>query len=125
MIDEDPLVPTVGLFSSYLPRGLVYALGCRPVRVFPSAGKPTAAEAFLPRNFCSLDRLILAGFLEDENAGLEAVIFADEDAHNKHRGAPYMIEFVKSLYGLCPNEPFPIFLDSFDSCGTAFDDSSS
>jgi benzoyl-CoA reductase/2-hydroxyglutaryl-CoA dehydratase subunit BcrC/BadD/HgdB len=49
------------------------------VRVFPSAGKPTAAEAFLPRNFCSLDRLILAGFLEDEDAGLDAVIFADED----------------------------------------------
>ncbi len=79
MIDEDPLAPTVGLFSSYLPRELVYALGCRPVRVFPSAGKPTAAEAFLPRNFCSLDRLILAGFLEEKNAGLDAVIFADED----------------------------------------------
>jgi benzoyl-CoA reductase/2-hydroxyglutaryl-CoA dehydratase subunit BcrC/BadD/HgdB len=49
------------------------------VRVFPSAAKPTAAEAFLPRNFCSLDKLILAGFLEDEDAGLDAVIFADED----------------------------------------------
>jgi benzoyl-CoA reductase/2-hydroxyglutaryl-CoA dehydratase subunit BcrC/BadD/HgdB len=49
------------------------------VRVFPSAGKPTAAEAFLPRNFCSLDRLILAGFLEEKDVGLEAVIFADED----------------------------------------------
>jgi benzoyl-CoA reductase/2-hydroxyglutaryl-CoA dehydratase subunit BcrC/BadD/HgdB len=80
MIDEGSPDITVGLFSSYLPRELVYALGCRPVRVFPSAGKPTAAEAFLPRNFCSLDRLILAGFLEeDEDAGLDAVIFADED----------------------------------------------
>ena len=79
MIDEEPPGPSVGLFSSYLPRELVYALGCRPVRVFPSAGKPTAAEAFLPRNFCSLDKLILAGFLEDEDAGLDAVIFADED----------------------------------------------
>jgi benzoyl-CoA reductase/2-hydroxyglutaryl-CoA dehydratase subunit BcrC/BadD/HgdB len=49
------------------------------VRVFPTASKPTATEAFLPRNFCSLDKLILAGFLEDEDAGLDAVIFADED----------------------------------------------
>jgi benzoyl-CoA reductase/2-hydroxyglutaryl-CoA dehydratase subunit BcrC/BadD/HgdB len=79
MIDEGPPGPTVGLFSSHLPRELVYALGCRPVRVFPSASKPTASEAFLPRNFCSLDKLILAGFLEDEDAGLDAVIFADED----------------------------------------------
>jgi benzoyl-CoA reductase/2-hydroxyglutaryl-CoA dehydratase subunit BcrC/BadD/HgdB len=67
------------MFSAYVPREIVYALGCTPVRVFPSAGKPTAAEAFLPRNFCSLDRLILAGFVEGDDAGLEAVIFADED----------------------------------------------
>jgi benzoyl-CoA reductase/2-hydroxyglutaryl-CoA dehydratase subunit BcrC/BadD/HgdB len=79
MIGEDSSGPSVGLFSAYVPRELLYALGCRPVRVFPSAGKPTAAEAFLPRNFCSLDRLILASFLEDEDAGLDAVIFADED----------------------------------------------
>jgi benzoyl-CoA reductase/2-hydroxyglutaryl-CoA dehydratase subunit BcrC/BadD/HgdB len=49
------------------------------VRVFPNAAKPTAAEAFLPRNFCALLRLILAGFVEEGDAGLEAVIFADED----------------------------------------------
>jgi quinol monooxygenase YgiN len=61
----------------------------------------------------------------DPTSFIHFMIFADEDAHNKHRGAPYMIEFVKSLYGLCPNEPFPIFLDSFASCGTAFDDSAS
>ncbi len=45
------------------------------------------------------------------------MIFADNDAHMKHRGAPYVLEFVKQLYSLCPNEPYPIFLDDFDSCG--------
>lgn len=71
--------PTVGLFSAYIPRELLYALGCTPVRVFPTAGKPTAAEAYLPRNFCALTRLILASFLENGSSGLDAAIFADED----------------------------------------------
>jgi benzoyl-CoA reductase/2-hydroxyglutaryl-CoA dehydratase subunit BcrC/BadD/HgdB len=72
--------PSVGLFSAMVPRELLYALGCTPVRVFPTAGKPTAAEAYLPRNFCALTRLILASFLEDgASSNLDAVIFADED----------------------------------------------
>jgi benzoyl-CoA reductase/2-hydroxyglutaryl-CoA dehydratase subunit BcrC/BadD/HgdB len=79
MSSDNPLGPTVGLFSPQVPRELFYALGCTPVRVFPSAGKPTAAEAFLPRNFCALNRLILASFLENSVANLDAVIFADED----------------------------------------------
>jgi benzoyl-CoA reductase/2-hydroxyglutaryl-CoA dehydratase subunit BcrC/BadD/HgdB len=70
---------TVGLFSAQIPRELLYALDCTPIRVFPSTGKPTAAEAYLPRNFCSLNRLILASFLENEDASLDAVIFSDED----------------------------------------------
>jgi benzoyl-CoA reductase/2-hydroxyglutaryl-CoA dehydratase subunit BcrC/BadD/HgdB len=70
---------TVGLFSSHVPRELVYALGCTPVRVFPSAAKSTAAEAYLPGNFCALNRLILASYLGDEPANLDGVIFADED----------------------------------------------
>ncbi|MFQ5343649.1 MAG: 2-hydroxyacyl-CoA dehydratase [Anaerolineae bacterium] len=70
---------TVGLFSSEVPRELLYALGCTPVRVFPTVGTATAAEAHLPRNFCALARLILAGFLEDDEPGLDAVIFTDED----------------------------------------------
>jgi benzoyl-CoA reductase/2-hydroxyglutaryl-CoA dehydratase subunit BcrC/BadD/HgdB len=79
MSSDNPLGQTVGLFSAQVPRELFYALGCTPVRVFPSAGKPTAAEAFLPRNFCALNRLILASFLENSGANLDAVIFADED----------------------------------------------
>jgi quinol monooxygenase YgiN len=55
---------------------------------------------------------------KDPTSFIHFMIFADEDAHMKHRSAPYMIEFVKKLYELCPNEPFPIFLDSFDSCGS-------
>jgi benzoyl-CoA reductase/2-hydroxyglutaryl-CoA dehydratase subunit BcrC/BadD/HgdB len=76
---HNPPGRTVGLLSAQVPRELFYALGCTPVRVFPSAGKPTAAEAFLPRNFCSLNRLILASFLENGGGNLDAVIFADED----------------------------------------------
>jgi quinol monooxygenase YgiN len=58
---------------------------------------------------------------KDPTSFIHFMIFADDDAHMHHRGAPYMIEFVKRLYEICPNEPFPIFLDSFASCGTAFD----
>ncbi len=73
------LDPTVGLMSAQIPRELPYALGCAPVRVFPSVGKPTAAEAYLPRNFCSLSRLILASYLENGGMNLDAVVFADDD----------------------------------------------
>ncbi|UCC62879.1 MAG: 2-hydroxyacyl-CoA dehydratase, partial [Anaerolineae bacterium] len=87
MPDPDPTVrfihadpgPTVGLLSGYLPRELFHAVGCTPVRLFPTAAKPTAAEAYLPRNFCALTRLILASFLEDGAPQLDAVIFTDED----------------------------------------------
>ncbi|MGQ9501745.1 MAG: 2-hydroxyacyl-CoA dehydratase subunit D [Anaerolineae bacterium] len=70
--------PIVGLFSAFVPRELLYALGCIPVRVFPTAAKPTAAEAYLPRNFCALTRNLLASFLE-ERPSVQAVIFTDED----------------------------------------------
>jgi len=71
--------PTVGLLSAAVPRELVYALGCLPVRVFPTAEKPAAAEAYLPNNFCALMRLVLASFVEGADSTLDAVIFADED----------------------------------------------
>jgi benzoyl-CoA reductase/2-hydroxyglutaryl-CoA dehydratase subunit BcrC/BadD/HgdB len=71
--------PNVGLFSAYLPRELFYAQGCLPIRVFPTATKPTAAEAYLPRNFCGLIRLLLASFIEDGRPQLDGVVFADED----------------------------------------------
>jgi benzoyl-CoA reductase/2-hydroxyglutaryl-CoA dehydratase subunit BcrC/BadD/HgdB len=74
-----PADRTVGLLSAHIPRELVYALGCVPVRLSPSAAKPTAAEAFLPRNFCAHSRLILASFLEDGRPKVDAVVFADED----------------------------------------------
>ena len=79
MPPDHPSGPTVGLLSSQVPREMLVALGCTPVRVFPSVAKPTAAEAVLPRNFCALNRLLLASFLESNGAGLDAVIFADED----------------------------------------------
>ncbi len=68
----------VGLFSAFVPRELLFALGCTPVRIFPTAVKPTAAEAYLPRNFCALTRNLLASFLE-EKPPVQAVIFTDED----------------------------------------------
>lgn len=75
----EPERRTVGLFSSHVPRELVYALGCTPVRVFPRAAKSTAADAYLPGNFCALNRLILASYLTDQPSNLAGVIFADED----------------------------------------------
>lgn len=54
---------------------------------------------------------------KDPASFIHFMIFADNEAHMKHRSAPYVLDFVKKLYDLCPNEPYPIFLDSFDSCG--------
>ncbi|RJQ52226.1 MAG: antibiotic biosynthesis monooxygenase [Nitrospiraceae bacterium] len=56
---------------------------------------------------------------KDPTSFIHFIIFADQDAHMKHRGAPYVMDFVKKLYELCPDEPFPVFLESFDSCGIA------
>lgn len=58
----------------------------------------------------------------DPTSFVHFIIFANDEAHLKHRSAGYVMEFVKKIYELCPNEPFPIFLDNFDSCGIAFDD---
>ncbi|MBI4698339.1 MAG: antibiotic biosynthesis monooxygenase [Nitrospirae bacterium] len=49
------------------------------------------------------------------------IIFADHEAHMQHRSSLYVLDFVKKLYNLCPDEPFPIFLENFDSCGIAVD----
>jgi quinol monooxygenase YgiN len=54
---------------------------------------------------------------QDKTTFVHFMIFADNDAHLKHRGASYVMDFVKQLYALCPNEPHPVFLDNFDSCG--------
>jgi len=54
---------------------------------------------------------------KDPTSFVHFIVFADNDAHMKHRSAPYVMEFVKKLYPLCPNEPFPIFLDNFEGFG--------
>lgn len=56
---------------------------------------------------------------KDPASFIHFIIFADNEAHLRHRSAPYVMDFVKKLYDLCPNEPYPIFLDYFDSCGAA------
>jgi benzoyl-CoA reductase subunit C len=66
----------VGYFCSYVPKEIIYAFDRVPVRVLPTAAKASAAEAYLPRNFCSLVKTTLASFLEDES-DLEAVVHAD------------------------------------------------
>lgn len=53
----------------------------------------------------------------DPTSFIHFIIFADNAAHLKHRSAAYVTDFVKKLYELCPNEPFPLFLERFDSCG--------
>jgi quinol monooxygenase YgiN len=57
---------------------------------------------------------------QDPTSFIHFIIFADDDAHMRHRSAEYVLKFVKQLYELCPKEPFPIFLDNFDSCGVDF-----
>ncbi len=47
------------------------------------------------------------------------MVFADSDAHEKHRNTGYVQEFVNKLYPLCTEEPNPIFLDGYDMCGKA------
>lgn len=58
---------------------MLWAVGCLPVRMFPTAAKTTPAEAYLPRNFCSLTKLLLASYLDGDTPPLDAVIFTDED----------------------------------------------
>jgi quinol monooxygenase YgiN len=55
----------------------------------------------------------------DPTSFIHFIIFADNNAHMKHRSAAYVMDFVKKLYELCRDEPFPVFLESFDSCGIA------
>jgi benzoyl-CoA reductase/2-hydroxyglutaryl-CoA dehydratase subunit BcrC/BadD/HgdB len=69
----------VGICSAGVPRELLWAVGCLPVRMFPTAAKPTPAEAYLPRNFCSLTKLLLSSYLEGDAPALDAVVFTDED----------------------------------------------
>jgi benzoyl-CoA reductase subunit C len=66
----------IGYFCSYVPKEIIYAFGRTPVRVLPTAARASEAEAFLPRNFCSLVKVTLASFLEDP-MDLEGVIHAD------------------------------------------------
>ncbi len=73
---EDATKGKIGYFCSYVPKEILYACGKTPVRILPTATKATEAEAYLPRNFCSLVKVTLASFLENEPE-LEAVIHAD------------------------------------------------
>lgn len=56
---------------------------------------------------------------KDPSSFIHFIIFSDNEAHMSHRQAGYVLEFVKTLYALCPNEPYPIFLENFDACGVA------
>jgi len=54
---------------------------------------------------------------QDPTSFVNFIVFADNDAHMKHRAANYVLSFVKTLYDLCPSEVYPVFMDNFDSCG--------
>ena len=55
----------------------------------------------------------------DPSSFINFMVFADNEAHMSHRSASYVVQFVKTLYSICPKEPFPIFMSNFDSCGIA------
>jgi benzoyl-CoA reductase subunit C len=73
---QDTAKAKIGYFCSYVPREIIFAFGKVPVRILPRAVKASEAEAYLPRNFCSLVKITLASFLENES-DLEAVIHSD------------------------------------------------
>jgi hypothetical protein len=75
-LTEHETTGKIGYFCSYVPKEIIYALGKTPVRVLPAASKASAAEAFLPRNFCSLVKVTLASFLEG-GSDLEGVVHSD------------------------------------------------
>ena len=56
---------------------------------------------------------------EDPTTFIHFMIFSDNDAQMEHRRAKYVMEFVKTLYSICPAEPHPVILESFASCGIA------
>ncbi len=58
---------------------------------------------------------------KDPSSFIHYIIFSDEDTHLKHRSAPYVLDFIKKLYKLCPKEPFPLFYDTIDACGQMLD----
>jgi len=66
----------IGYFCSYMPKEIIYAFTKVPVHILPTAAKASEAEANLPRNFCSLIKILLASFLENES-DLETVVHAD------------------------------------------------
>ena len=57
----------------------------------------------------------------DPTSFIHYIVFSDDDAHVTHRSAPYVLDFINKLYKLCPTEPFPLFLDNFESCGLMLD----
>lgn len=73
---QDGASGRIGYLCSYVPKEIIYAFRKVPVRILPTAVKASEAEAYLPRNFCSLVKITLASFLEDKS-DLEAVIHAD------------------------------------------------
>lgn len=58
---------------------------------------------------------------KDPTSFIHYMVFENDDAHLTHRSAPYVLDFVNKLYKLCPTEPFPLFLDNFESCGVMLD----
>lgn len=73
----------VGYFCSYFPKEIVYAFGRTAVRVVPRAGR-AGADAYLPKNFCSLVKVTLASFLRDGASDLESVVFVNScDAYRR------------------------------------------
>jgi benzoyl-CoA reductase subunit C len=75
-MSQDADKARIGYFCSYVPKEIIYAFGKVPLRILPTAVKASEAEAYLPRNFCSLVKITLASFLENQS-DLEAVIHTD------------------------------------------------
>jgi benzoyl-CoA reductase/2-hydroxyglutaryl-CoA dehydratase subunit BcrC/BadD/HgdB len=74
-------LPRIGYLYSYLPPEILYAFGRVPVRILPAGCNPAEVEPYLPKNFCTLAKLLLAACLDgaapSTAVGFETVVFTD------------------------------------------------
>jgi benzoyl-CoA reductase/2-hydroxyglutaryl-CoA dehydratase subunit BcrC/BadD/HgdB len=68
-------VKKIGYFYADFPREIIYAFGWTPVQLLPTGPTVAGSEAFLPRNFCTLTKSLLALSLDGQGPCLDGVVF--------------------------------------------------
>ncbi|MDI6894174.1 MAG: 2-hydroxyacyl-CoA dehydratase family protein [Bacillota bacterium] len=68
------LLPAVYYTCSYIPPEVIWAAGCRPVRLLPADAAPGECDAFLPRDFCPYVRAALWDLYRGNTSPAAAVV---------------------------------------------------